>query len=225
MKTKKILLVLLLVMLITPGTQVCAASKKGKALKAYSAFLARNESTFLSTVPRYGYFSKTNTENTQKADSFLIVDLDKNGIPELVTRHIVAYKNSLINVYTYKNGKIKKVKNYAAPRRDSAPYIIPAPTYTAPTSSWGLLVWKCKKKHLHVSMMSGAGSDEYIYYMKKGKLKLYAQNCDHYRVNGTYYKYKGKRVSAKKFSSVTKGCVNKGWLVDNSAGTRASKLK
>ena len=224
---KRILLSSLLLLLFIPGTQTLAASKKTKALKAYSKFLAKHESKFLSTIPQYGYYSQTNSEKAQSAAYFLLVDLDKNGIPELVTRHIVGYKFSILYVYTYKNGKVKRVKNAAIFVDKTAPYVIQATTYTSAASGSGLTVFKCKKKHLHIGMMSGAGRDEYVCYMKNGKLKLYAHAQDHYYTDGNLYRYKGKIVSYAKYNSITKGCTNtlKDWMTNNNRAERKKKLK
>lgn len=228
MKTKTLIkrvLLLSLVLTLFLAVPSLAASKKTKALKAYSKFLAKHESSFLNKIPSYGYYSQQNKENAQSAAFFLTVDLDKNGVPELVTQHVVGFKHSTLYVYRYKNGKVKRVKNRAIPRDRTEPYMIPAPTYTAATTWSGLNVWECKKKHLHIAMMSGAGRDEYIYYMKSGKLKLYAHSQEHFYTDGYKYNYKGKMVSAAKYNSATKGCIRKGWMENNNAVGRKKKLK
>ena len=193
MKTKTLIkrvLLLSLVLTLFLAVPTLAASKKTKALKAYSKFLAKHESSFLNKI-----------------------------------QHVVGFKHSTLYVYRYKNGKVKRVKNRAIPRDRTEPYMIPAPTYTAATTWSGLNVWECKKKHLHIAMMSGAGRDEYIYYMKSGKLKLYAHSQEHFYTDGYKYNYKGKMVSAAKYNSATKGCIRKGWMENNNAVGRKKKLK
>ena len=228
MKTKILIkraLLLSLVLTLLFAIPTLAASNKTKALKAYSKFLAKHESSFLIKIPSYGDYSQKNKENAQSAAFFLTVDMDKNGVPELVTQHVVGFKHSILYVYRYKNGKVKRVKNRAIPRDKTEPYMIPAPTYTAATTWSGLSVWECKKKHLHIAMMSGAGRDEYTYYMKGGKLKLFTHAQEHYNTSGYRYSYKGKKVSAAKYNSAIKGCISKGWMENNNTFGRKKKLK
>jgi hypothetical protein len=87
---------------------VRAASKSKKALKSYKHFLSQNVSNF-DVVE--GDFYTTNKENYKKCSDFMVLDLDKNGISELVTYHPKGYKQGYLCVYTYRNGKIVRLKN------------------------------------------------------------------------------------------------------------------
>lgn len=211
--TTVLAIIMMFFLLVIPSSSAMAASTRTKALKAYSKFLASHESTFLKRMPTYGYFRQVNNENRESADSFLTVDLDKNGIPELVTYHVLGYKNSTFNVYTYKKGKIKRLKE------------ILAPTYTAPTSWWGITVYACSKKHLHLSLMNGVGRDDYVYYISNGKLSKYAENDDHWYINENIYKVKGRKTTAAKYNKAVKGCVQKKSLVSNNSANRKNTLK
>ncbi len=78
-----------------------------KACKAYRSYLAKNESKFKVVEGISGILIK---RVTKKAASFLITDLDKNGIPELITWYNVAYKQNYAFIYTYKNKRVVRVK-------------------------------------------------------------------------------------------------------------------
>ena len=108
---QKVMLFLIMGVLLAaaafPITSQAASAKWKKACKAYNTWLSKNNSKF--TAKEFD-FSTKNTENYKKADRFMIVDLDKNGVPELVVTHPVAYKSDNIYVYTYKSGKVAQAK-------------------------------------------------------------------------------------------------------------------
>lgn len=47
----------------------------------------------------------------QTARAFLLLDMDQDGLPELVVMHPDAYKSDRLYVYTYKSGNVVQVKN------------------------------------------------------------------------------------------------------------------
>ncbi len=130
-----------------------ATAKWKKAVKAYNTFLAKNQSKF---KVREGDFSNKNKESTKKSAYFNIVDLDNNGVPELVTYYNIAYKRANLYVYTYKKSKVSRLKSSEI-----------NVSYNA-NGSYDIFI--CKKKHLHVHYNGGFISDHRIYTAKSGKL-------------------------------------------------------
>ncbi len=206
-----------------PITSQAASAKWKKACKAYNTWLSKNNSKF--TAKEFD-FSTKNTENYKKADRFMIVDLDKNGVPELVVTHPVAYKSDNIYVYTYKSGKVAQAKDTFGRKGETAAVSINC------QASGGYEVYKCRKKHLHVVWNGGMdGTEETVYTLSKGKLKQYAkanevdisggQNSDYFS-----YMLNGKEVTSKKYKSFTKKCGNSsGGFVSNTKANRKKYLK
>ena len=146
---QKVMLFLIMGVLLTaaafPITSQAASAKWKKACKAYNTWLSKNNSKF--TAKEFD-FSTKNTENYKKADRFMIVDLDKNGVLELVVTHPVAYKSDNIYVYTYKSGKVAQAKDTFGRKGETAAVSINC------QASGGYEVYKCRKKHLHVDRKS-----------------------------------------------------------------------
>lgn len=97
---KKLALFTLLFVLTLLPTSAQAASQKTKALKAYKKFLNK------STVTLAG-------QTCQMSDAeFAVAYIDNNSVPELFLRANYKYGNnkfSIIALYTYKNGKMKRL--------------------------------------------------------------------------------------------------------------------
>lgn len=201
-----ITLLLTLILLFTAvfagdGISAKAASAKWrKACKVYTIFLAKNQSDFKAEM---GEFTKQNQEGYKKADAFLLVDLDKNGIPELVTKHPYAYKSDYIYVYTCKGGKVTQIKGINGEKGETACINISS------QADGRYYVYKCRRNHLHAKWSSAnVGTDESIYTVGKGKIKLYAkgENVQAYGIES--YQINGKKVSAKKYRALLKKCGN-----------------
>lgn len=224
---QKVMLFLIMGVLLAaaafPITSQAASAKWKKACKAYNTWLSKNNSKF--TAKEFD-FSTKNTENYKKADRFMIVDLDKNGVPELVVTHPVAYKSDNIYVYMYKSGKVAQAKDTFGRKGETA-----AVSINCQASGW-YGVYKCRKKHLHVVWNGGInGTRETVYTLSKGKLKQYAkanevdisggQNPDYFS-----YMLNGKEVTSKKYKSFTKKCGNSsGGFVSNTKANRKKYLK
>lgn len=224
---QKVMLFLIMGVLLAavafPITSQAASAKWKKACKAYNTWLSKNNSKF--TAKEFD-FSTKNTENYKKADRFMIVDLDKNGVPELVVTHPVAYKSDNIYIYMYKSGKVAQAKDTFGRKGETA-----AVSINCQASGW-YGVYKCRKKHLHVVWNGGInGTRETVYTLSKGKLKQYAkanevdisggQNSDYFS-----YMLNGKEVTSKKYKSFTKKCGNSsGGFVSNTKANRKKYLK
>ncbi len=156
----------------------------------------------------------------------MIVDLDKNGVPELVVTHPVAYKEDNIYVYTYKSGKVAQVKDVYGRKGELAAISINC------QASGRYEVYKCKKKHLHVIWNGGMdGTEETVYTMSQGKLKQYAranevdisggQNSNDYT-----YTLNGKKVTSQKYKAFIKKCgKSRTGFAPNTKASRKKYLK
>lgn len=162
-KTKTILLLgMLLMFAVLPlNAQAASSAKWPKACKAYKSFLAKNESKFTARV---GDFATKNKEGYKKTSYFNIADLDGNGVPELVTYHELGYKQADMYVFTYKSGKVTRVKNAGGKGAQ----------ISATNSAGGSYnIYICKKGHLHRSYYNGflGLSEDTVYSMKSGRLR------------------------------------------------------
>jgi hypothetical protein len=164
MKNRKKLWMYLLLMLVMtiavfPLNAQAASSKKWtKACKAYKTWLAKNESTFEVTD-----FTNKNPESYKKTAYFNIVDLDGNGVPELITYHNICLKNADVYIFTYKGGKVTRV-------RDSSGKAFKVNTCYWANGSFGY--WICKNSHLHIAYSGSFDRYEYVYSMKSGKVQM-----------------------------------------------------
>lgn len=218
-KTIKLLILFsILIMIATLGeTEVKAASKKWKkACKSYKTFLAKNVSKFEIVELD---FETQNSENYKKSSHFMLVDLDKNGVPELVTLYNMAYKQSRLHIFTYKKGKVIPVK-------DSNGNIASIDVSTNAAGYYK--IYKCKKKHLHVEWNGGnLGYDYTVYRMKKGKLQKYLKHTQDDLIGKTTYKKNEKVISKKKYESLTKKCkeAKNQFLLENTKKNRKKYVK
>lgn len=136
-------------------SQVNAASGKSRALKAYRSYLAKNESHF--NAKEYD-FTTQNKEPVKKADSFLVMDMNRDGIPELLTWHGVSFKSDLVNIYTFRNGKVTVLRN--------------SPVDINSQARGYYDVYACRKHHLHAKWNGGMmGKTMTVYQMKDTGLK------------------------------------------------------
>lgn len=222
--TKRVIRILILVIAFTAAlggsfiTSNAASAKWRKACKAYSTWLKKNCSKFKA---EWGDFYTENPESYKKADSFLIVDLNKDGVPELVTKHPYAYKMDSLYAYTYKGGKVKQVKGlYGIGEYASI-------SIDCNAAGW-YSVYKCKKGHLHTiwksydAMTNKDNVEHSIYTVKSGRIKLYAKGTEiSSPVNDYSYTINGKKVGSKKFHSLIKKCgkLNSG-MHSNTAANR-----
>lgn len=115
MKTyKKIvaITVFLLVVFLSVGSiNVYAASTKGKALKAYKAFLEKYQPKYTT---RYSSFDHKNhkvlSNSSEAVLSFSIIYLDNDNIPEMIVNKSSSGKDEL---FTYNNNKVVLMNNNA----------------------------------------------------------------------------------------------------------------
>lgn len=193
-----------------------ASANYKKACKAYATWLSRNESKFYVTE---GDFQKKNRENYKKSAGFTIADLDKNGVPELITSHSVGYKIYEIYVYTYRAGKVVQIKGVSGKKGSQA-------AITASCVANGhYYTYTCRKKHLHVDWGGYAGFTNTAYVVKNGKLKEYAYGEEDSLVNRNIYRVNGKSVSKKKYNSVMGKCKADHMLWENTKANRKKYLK
>lgn len=214
---KRIIKVFLFVAVFTmsfmiSNTDSQAASKKWKkACKAYKTFLAKNESRF---VPMEFDYETQNKENYKKTSSFLIVDLNKDGTPELVTHHVRGFKDGCLYIFQYKGGKVVPLKRNGK---------VVSIDITC-TAMGYYNVSKCKKGHLHVDWFSGMGVDDSTYRIRKGKLEKYL-NYRRIELSDTdidqSIKKSGKKISKKTYKYYISKCGSKrSYLIDNNKANR-----
>lgn len=193
-----------------------AASKKTAACKAYKKFLKKNVSHY--TVEEGDWESK-NTEKRDKCWGFLLVDLDRDGTPELVTNHETGYRQGFLNVYVYKNGKVQ----YAKTKKGNKVKI----SISCNAAGWWD-VYSCKKGHLHTEWQGGMmGQTKAAYMLKEGKLNKYLYGCWETTPDGEnnrFYK-NGKAITETKFDSLYSKCKAKEELHKNTKKNRNKFLK
>lgn len=166
-----------------------AKSTKQKALKAYSKFLSKKTIKWGSQPVK------------SKEIEFAIKNLNNDSIPELIAYWPNAsVSDGFENIYTYKNGKIKLLKNLYS---ESITHI-----------------WKKKGLFKISGARQGHYWDEY-YTLKKGKLKLlfskvgsefgYDSEGEPIYYNKIRYKYyiNNKKVKKSKFLSYKKKRIGK----------------
>lgn len=202
------------------ASDAAATSKRVAVCKAYKKFLEKNVSHY--TVEE-GDWDSRNSEKRDKCRSFIIVDLDKNGVPELVTEHEEGWKLGFLNVYTYKNGKVQYVKTKKGNKAKIS--------VNCPAIGW-YEVYECSKGHIHAdwvgkNWLSGmyVGSDFSAYKMKNGRLRRYLHGSWE-ELPGKYRFYKNeKRITETKFNRLYAKCKAKECLHKNIARNRKKYLK
>lgn len=206
------------------STQAQAASAKWeKACKAYNTWLSKNQS-------KYKYKGK-NKESYKKTDSFMILDIDKNGVPELIAVH-PKLEDSITNgaferlegvvyAYTYKSGKVVQLNpsnqlkgilgNIGRKIYENGAYWFGNVRVYRPAGEYASF-YQCKKKHLHIVENSTGWTGEYfqnVFTIKKGKMHRCASKYISGQSSlGPYKSYfmNEKRSAAKKYGSFLKKC-------------------
>lgn len=186
-KMKGILTFVMIAFVLILGShsqEVQAASKATKAKKAYNSFL--------SNIYEKKDFQEFSGFGSQYGAIFFVVkDISGDSVPELIIRETYTSPYSFY-VYTYKSGKVKKLKEMSY-------------------YSGGEILKIYPKKHVVKASVGDDWSSENIYYYVSGsKMKVIAKED-----NGSYY-VKGKRVSASKYNSyVRKIEKSKGYSLDS----------
>jgi hypothetical protein len=192
-------MVMTIIMMLMIPVQAEAKDTNAKALKEYKSFLAKNVSKFSSEE---GDFATQNSESYKKSSLFLLVDMNADGISELVTYHPDGWKSGFLYLYQYKNGKftrIKTTKNKAAKISEVC------------TAQGWYDTYSCNKGHLHVRYEGGyVGYSETIYTLKNGKLNEYLYEEIDELYGTETYKKNGKKISQSKFKSLYSKCDKSG---------------
>lgn len=179
-KWKRMLLLLIGVLFLL-GTNASAAStaQKKASLKAYKSFLAR-KSTYARLTTRWG-----NSLTKINMNKFTLIDLDGNGIKELIVND---GKWDEIHVFTYKNKKVTYVgSDYHSyfPVRYNKKYKGIAVYHTG-AGGGGMGILSLRKGKL-----AERESITYASSVKNGKLKM-------------SYRHNGKKISEKTYNSYVK---------------------
>ena len=192
------------------------SSKWKKACKAYKSYLAKNESYF--TEP--DDFETRNSELSSKASSFMISDMNNDGIPELITYHIVGKKMGYLQFYTYKNKKVKKLK--CKTKQGTYSNI----DVSSNAAGW-YNIYKDKKGYVHTDWNGGTIGYTYTTYkLKKGKITEYLCAQEDRLINKESYYVNMKSTTWSKYNALADKLKigNDSGLKDNNSSMR-SKLK
>lgn len=196
------LVITVTLILSTMSVNVRAADKWDKAEKAYKNFLKKYQSTYV--VPDAGdWDAESNTENYKYCSSYALVDMNNDGIPELLTNHDIHYNRGDIYIFTYKNGKVQKVKSGKI-------------SVTCSASGGWYKTYLCEKMHLHVDHIGGlVGPHNRVYRLtNKGKLVKYLEWEDNQVENKERFKKNGKKITAKQYEKLLKKCGTKQKSID-----------
>lgn len=216
---KRTLLLALLFLLLIPGTQALAASKKMKAMKAYSKYLAAHVAD--PSYEKYYDDASYSPENMDYVSSFFLYDINKDKVPELFAFTTVNFRWFNVRIFTYNNGNVKlyKIKGVGdAEFTDRA------------TANGSYSFYICSKKHIH-NMWGGStpmgydASYETVYKPSKGKLKVYLSKDDKFTGMSSTYKKYGKEITAEKYASLTSGCSAKKIKSYENTAKNRKKLK
>lgn len=213
MKRRKIILgwmITLFILLVGSISTQAASSKWNTACEAYKNFLIKNQSHYVPNEGRYWY-NYSNTESGNTINSFIVADLDRNGIPELIAAHRNAMKEHTIYVYTCINGKVVNVKDSKGQN-----VRISARSYTGMGNN---SVYVCNQNHMHVTESWGTGSHVSTYKLQNGKLIYYAECQWNNIIAKMITKINGKNVSQKIYNS-TINCRLKTCWIDNNMTNR-----
>ena len=140
------------------------------------------------------------------------MDLDKNGIPELVTIHNEAFKWNKVKVYTYKKGKVVTVRKSKIDLNTQA--------------IGNAMVYKCQNGHLHIDISYGIyGFTDITYKVKNNVLKKYLVKTRSGEEGEVIYQKSGKRVSENVYYKLNKKCSKNYYSIKNNAKNRKKYLK
>lgn len=219
---RKALMLLCLTMLVAvwlPTMHTQAASRKTKALKAYSKLL-KNKPSKLKTIRNKISDASFSLADKSYIDEFCLCDIDSDGIPELFTYTCVNVRWYIVRVYTWQKNKVVAYKFSGGTN---------AVFDNCSTANGWYSFTICRKRHIHneySAYIFGNIRSYYVYKVQSGKLKKYLTYSESSGISGqpaTATK-NGKKISVKKYNSYTKGCKSKKlkWY-SNSKGNR-SKL-
>lgn len=189
------LLIVVLVCCLFPGngTQAEAASAKTKALKAYKSMLSSK-----AKLEKYVYYEE-GVMGSPKNITFGLAYIDNDNVPELILN---AYDEQYL--FTYRNGKIKKVGVYFLQCNDAPPFVY----------------YRKKGVFRAVEFFDDTSSQDF-YTLKNGKQSYIAGRELFKRKVVKYIKGKSVYSSGKKISKAT---FNK--LLKKKAGnTKATIIK
>ena len=186
-----------------------------KALRAYKKFLKKNVSTF---TPVEFDFTTENTESNKTASYFLITDMDQDGIPELVTKHDIAYKMAYLHIYTFKNGKVKQLKLKSDDGKSD--YID-----VSCNADGEYEIYKDKKGYLHTDWSGSRDrSIHSTYTIKNGRIwcYLYEEKDESASPAVHLYRINGKSAAAKEYLKKYKKLkkTSSCWLLENNSKNR-----
>lgn len=165
MKKRALVFFLLITALVFsfPITAVHAATAKEKALQAYDDFLKKYDPQDEGANPRFD-----------------TIYVDNNSVPELIISNYEVH-SSAVELYTYKNGKVKKLGRYG---------------------ECGAIIY-AKKRGMVKSYSAYTGCEDYDYYrMKKGKMAL-VKSFDGGEA-ATDFLVNGKKVSKREYNLALK---------------------
>ncbi|SKA64701.1 hypothetical protein SAMN02745111_01017 [Eubacterium uniforme] len=187
---------------------VCAKETDNKKVKkTYYKYLQKNESLF---EVEEGDWYKRNTEKKNSVKSYIIADINSDGVLELITYHITGYKMGYVNIYRYKDNKIKRVK---CSNNKEENYGINVDCNAAGRYE----IYVCNKNHLHIVWTDERiGKNEQVYRIsKKGKIyKKYEMLEDSLIIKYEYYK-NSKKITKKEYYSAIKKCKKNKELIEN----------
>ena len=171
-----------------PCSAKAASAKWKKACKAYSTYLEKNESHYNMNYDVTSF----NPEGNNTIYSFMLVDLDKNGIPELLGIHYKNAKSALINAFTYKNGEVKKLKEFTA----------------VSTAQGSYVSYICRQRHFHLNYEGGfVGYNYCAYKLKSGEFYLYAQKNYEAIIGRNTITVNGKKTTSSRYNTTVKKCT------------------
>lgn len=208
--------------ILLPGGHTEAASKKTKALKAYTAFLKKYPSKFKEIENKGYYDAGFSLKDKSYIDEFFLYDTDKNGVPELFTFTYVNFRHYIVRVYTWKGGKVSAYKF-----SDGTDAVFDNSSVANGATYFSI----CKKGHIHNTHGGGYGSWEKVYKASNSKLKTifeyeqWKDLNDTSKVLRTVAKKDGKEISMDKYNSYTKGCTKKKLTFYENNKSGRSKLK
>lgn len=115
-KWKCLLLAVLMIFMLFPRTDASALTAKQKALKAYTAFLARSTVPVVSSGKTcYSEWHPYTYKGSRASEVYFgLAYIDNDSIPELVLKTLNPYVSNkrprITAVFTYYNGRVKRVK-------------------------------------------------------------------------------------------------------------------
>lgn len=198
------------ILILSTSVNVQAAEKWDKAEKAYMKFLKKYQSTY---VMPDDWGKEDNTENYKYCSTYSIKDMNNDGVPELLTNHDTNWKQGDIYIFTYKDGKVKKVKNGRI-------------SVTCSASGGWYNTYFCKERHLHVERAGGLIGPLYRVYRltSKGKLVKYLQWEENNVENKETFKKNGKIITKKEYERLYRKCGTKQETVDWKNNSAAEKI-